>query len=99
MSAPPARLPRATAAMLEEHQERCVECLRYFHGCYPLAKTGARERAARLRGVLEEQRTELLAHKASLPKDQPAMARLALSRINALLDMLNAAVHVHDHGG
>ena len=79
---------------MEYSQERAVECLKYFHGCFPLTQHGGtRERAARLHTALCDQRDDLLRVKATLPKDQPQMAALALQRINALLEMLHAALN------
>ena len=78
--------------MLVERQERAVECLRYFYGCFPLNQPGARERAQRLHVSIAEQRAELHRIKQALPRDQPQMANLALQRLNPLVDMLSAAV-------
>ena len=73
-----------------------MECLRYFHACYPLTQLGARDRASRLHGALCEQRDDLMRFKASLPPDQPRMRTTAERRVNALLEMLFAAVHRYE---
>ena len=93
---PTVKLPAMIEADLQEKQERAIECLRYFHGCYPLAKTGARERASRLHAVLLEHEADLGRIKQSLPKDKPKIAMVAIARINALLGMVHAAKHLHE---
>jgi len=91
-----AKLPKTMANDLTARQERALECLRYFYGCFPLSQPGARERATRLHLALEEQRNDLARVKASLPRDQPEMSSLAMERLNPLLDMIGAAAHRFD---
>ena len=89
-------LPPKIEALLTEKQERAMECLRYFHACYPLTQVGAKDRAGRLHTALRAQRDELMRFKASLPPEQPQMRTTAERRINSLLDMVFAAVHRYE---
>jgi hypothetical protein len=86
------RLP----SFIVEKQERSIECIRYFHACYPLAQPGAKERAARLHATLCEQRDELMRLKQTLPSEDSNRRLVTERRINALLDMLFAAIHRYE---
>ena len=83
-------------SFIVEKQERSIECLRYFHACYPLAQPGAKERAARLHATLCEQRDELMRLKQTLPSEDSHRRLVTERRINAILDMLFAAIHRYE---
>ena len=83
--------------MRAPEQERTIECLKYFYGCFPLGPAGQpRERATRLIRALTDQQQQLRQLKERLPKDQPDINLKMLERINPLLDMIGAAMHQWD---
>ena len=89
--APPVRIPPVIQADITMKQERAVEILQYFYSAY---HSRMRERAGRLYHKLRtESQVDLEDAKKNLPMSMPNEVRAAAARrINAVLDMVYAAV-------
>ena len=92
------KLPRQMVDQIQERQERAIECLRYFYGCFPLS-ANTRERAARLHAALVELRDSLQQMKNNLPRDQPAPTTAALQRISPVINLCGAAIYKYETAG
>lgn len=89
-------LARDEEAELREKTERTVELLRFIYGCFPLTQPGVAERAARIHAAIVDLLAELQALKRALPRNDPAVARPILARLEPLIMLATSVMQRYD---
>ena len=92
------------ADMLRDKGDRCVECLRYYYGCYPLTAS-SRDRALKLIATLRNLQADLhslrddMRKAASEGAEGSKLAEAVMRKVQPLLGLLAAAFSKYEEAG